>query len=275
MQNTISYRVLTALNAELMELVSFLAPWLAPIPSAYMVYRAGVTNFHLPELVALCMAGLIEGAGIMAIHTATRIEFYEINRRKSDPEPIDGKLGWAILAYIVLVLAVTILTDVLPGLERWSIVFVLPIVLLTYKINSVRMQQDRIERTVQERAQKRAAKRSKRRPTRVQSDAGGAGEGAREASTKSSVEHARRIREMNRTEAQRYRRRVILDTLQRTDGQLNITEVAGELDASRTTIYNDLDALESEGKISQDGERYIVLAPNGRRPEQVPAGEAG
>ena len=70
---------------------------------------------------------------------------------------------------------------------------------------------------------------------------------------------------MNRVEARRYRQRVILDRIREGNGHLSVTELAAELDASRTTIYNDLDALKRAGQIAQEGGRLVVLEANGQR----------
>lgn len=266
MHETKLERILRTLNKALMDVVSHVAPWLAPVAPAYMVFRAVSHNFDLPVFVAFTVAAVVEATGMMSIDTMTRVKHYRVNKRKSDPEVAGHSwLKWAAAGYMVLVLVVTLFSDIIPDMSKWSILVVLPMVFLLYMVNSVRRQMDGIEQELaQERAQKQAAKRSKRRSTSVRSGTSESGEGVREVSTSSSIEHARRVRELNRTEAQQYRRRVILDTLQRADGQLNVTQLADDLDASRTTVYNDLDALERQEKIIQDGERYIVLSPNGR-----------
>lgn len=152
---------LATVNRALMDIVSHVAPWVAPIAPAYMVYRSVIANFALPPAVALSVAAVVEATGMMSIDTMTRVKYYRVNKRKSDPEVAGhGWLKWAATGYMALVLVVTLLSDIIPHMSRWAILVVLPMVFLLYMVNSVRRQMDMIEAELDnERRQKRTQKR--------------------------------------------------------------------------------------------------------------------
>ncbi len=99
-----------------------IVPLLTPIPTAYVTWRAAIHAFELPGWVAFVMAAAVEGLGFSATDTAMMIWDYNETRRKSDPEaPFSLAVG-TVFFYIGVVLGLTILVEVLPGLRDWALV---------------------------------------------------------------------------------------------------------------------------------------------------------
>lgn len=68
--------------------IAGLVPWLAPIPTAYSVFRAGYAGLGWPAWVATLGALAIEGLGVSAASTAMMLYSYEQDRGKSQPSAL-------------------------------------------------------------------------------------------------------------------------------------------------------------------------------------------
>jgi len=264
-------------------LVSKLAPWLAPFPSAFFVARSSVAHLALPGWVAAVVAAVIEALGIVTVHTALWMSDWNRTKRKSDPAAPTWVAVALVGVYLATTLSMIVVLETFPQMSTFAPAM-FPFMAMVGAVNlALIARQEKRELDVQlekaERAGKRAGGRSRMRPSGVQDTDQVNGETGQGKSKKPvderSIERARRVREMNRTEARRHRREAILDRIRQENGHLNVTQLAEELDASRTTIYSDLDALKRAGRVAQDGECFIVLDSNGRRNEPLPAGEGG
>lgn len=100
--------------------VARLAPWLSPIPTAYLVGRATLIHLLWPLPVAIIAAVIIEGLGLSAINTALELREYNANRRKSDPgAPFILALALACV-YFATAITLTVALDTLPTLARYA-----------------------------------------------------------------------------------------------------------------------------------------------------------
>jgi hypothetical protein len=80
-------RSIDAVENIAVDLVAKIAPWCAPIPTAYLVGRATVTHLNWPVPVGILADAVIESLGLVTC--ATALDLYQFNqtRRKSDPRP--------------------------------------------------------------------------------------------------------------------------------------------------------------------------------------------
>jgi len=68
--------------------IAGLVPWLAPIPTAYSVFRAGYAGLGWPAWVATLGALAIEGLGVSAASTAMMLYSYNQDKDKSQPSAV-------------------------------------------------------------------------------------------------------------------------------------------------------------------------------------------
>ena len=69
----------------IVDLVAKLAPWAAPLPTAYLVYSRSLTHLHWPPWVALTAAIVIESLGLSTTATALRLYNYNATRKQYPP----------------------------------------------------------------------------------------------------------------------------------------------------------------------------------------------
>lgn len=89
--------------------LSSIAPWLAPVPSAFLVGRGLSVHLQFPDALAIISALGVEALGIAAINTALWLHNFNVSRRKTDPRANTSAAIWAAVTY----LAVTTITNVL------------------------------------------------------------------------------------------------------------------------------------------------------------------
>lgn len=97
------------------------APWLAPLPTAYLVFRNTMLHLSWPWPVAGAAGAIVEALGLVAIHTA--LEFREHNRGLRDGDPRHAPFGLAagmISLYFVIVTALTVLLDTAPTMAQYA-----------------------------------------------------------------------------------------------------------------------------------------------------------
>lgn len=98
-------------------LISAVAPWLAPIAPAYMTYQHAVDVLSFPLWVAVPVAVVVEILGFSAI--STFMTFWFFNRRNKANYK-KAPTGWVIFAfafYLALIVASNILLDMFNNAE--------------------------------------------------------------------------------------------------------------------------------------------------------------
>lgn len=96
-------------EASLVNLLSALAPWLAPLAPAYLTWSHMSSDLDYPKSVALAVAAVVEVLGLAAI--STTLDFWSHNRRYTSEErqaPV-----WLAIASFVFYLSVVITVNVL------------------------------------------------------------------------------------------------------------------------------------------------------------------
>jgi len=142
----------------LTDAVSNLSPWLAPLPTAYVVYEAAAGVLGWPAWVAGVAAVIIETIGLATVHTGLQLFAYNRNKRKSDPDAPTW-LAWTITAAVLIAQSVLIIV-----LEGRPVLLVFQVFSLAAVVNlALRADHDaRLTTIADERAQ-RAQERAQMR----------------------------------------------------------------------------------------------------------------
>jgi hypothetical protein len=241
------------------DLVSRWIPWLAPVPTAYMIGAAAVRNMGLPVPVAVVAAVVIEALGFASVYLAVTFLEYNATRKSGYPQ---APLVLALLIVVIYFCAVVMLTIVLdqrPDLMHWAYIL---FILLSFSGASVRaLQNDHrrrlavIEQAREERRGNRQANRQANRPTeRPAWDGESSGNvyNIRTLDGRMDVLAAGRQAKHDR----------LLDSIldvYRTQPDAGPTAVGRAVGASRSTVYNCLEELKRAGRVRRNGNGFEVV----------------
>jgi hypothetical protein len=129
---------------DLVDLISNLAPWLTPIPSAVLVANATVRHLDWSEPVGWIAGLIVEMLGISTVDTTMRYYNWNQEKRASDPAlPTWILPGVLVSVYLTVTVILTVLLDTNPLLARWSPV-TFPVLALVGAINLVLRRNYRI-----------------------------------------------------------------------------------------------------------------------------------
>ena len=110
-------------EASLVNLLSAIAPWGAPLAPASMAYAGMVNHLGITRPIALILAAVIEILGLATVHTT--LSFWQYNRRrvagwKRQPtELAAGMFGF----YLLIILTVNVVLEIpgaFPGIPAWT-----------------------------------------------------------------------------------------------------------------------------------------------------------
>ncbi len=101
------------------DLVAKIAPWCAPIPTAYLVGRATVNHLEWPVPIGFLAAAVIESLGLVTCATALDLYQFNQNRRKNDPPAPFLLAVFLIVIYFLVAVLLTVVLDTQPS---WSVI---------------------------------------------------------------------------------------------------------------------------------------------------------
>lgn len=163
------------IERKLTDLVARVAPWLAPLPTAYLTGRATVAHLHWPVWLGGAAGLIIESLGLAAVNTALELYEYNQTRRKTDPAAPFWLAALLAGVYFAAVTGLTVLLDTRPA---WSVYAPLVFPLLSMAgATALALRSDharRLETIAQERADRLAARSAARA-----GDRSGTGQGDR------------------------------------------------------------------------------------------------
>jgi hypothetical protein len=114
-------RKLTLSEDAIVGWIARVAPWLAPVPTAYLVYEATGEYLGWPVLVRLAAAIVIESLGLSSVSTA--LTFREHNRGLRDEDDRTAPF-WLVTVlagiYLSSVTVLTVVLEVKPTLATWA-----------------------------------------------------------------------------------------------------------------------------------------------------------
>jgi hypothetical protein len=100
--------------------ISAIAPWLAPIAPAYMTYQHAVGVLNFPVWVALPVAIVVEILGFSAVSTFMSFLFFNRRNKASSKKAPVGFVVFAFFFYLALIVTSNVLLDTFDNAE-WAV----------------------------------------------------------------------------------------------------------------------------------------------------------
>lgn len=251
-------------EARLTDRIAGLAPWLAPIPTAYLVGRAALGALGWPLPVAICAAAIVESLGLAATNTALTLWQYNQARRQSDPAAPFGLAAALVGVYVGVAVLLTVALDIAPDLAHyapaiWPGLSLTGVTLLGLRADHARrlaaIDANRQERKAERNARRQAAQTAAQ-DTHAQGPHIGQALGAHGQTHKPPASG----RAVGNLAAQRRRDDLLaalLDAYEQAP-YLGASEAARALGVHRNSIYNYTQELTAAGKLHKNGNGWEV-----------------
>lgn len=239
------------LESAAVDLVAKVAPWAAPLPTAYLVGRATVDHLAWPQVIGVVAAIVIECLGLATTSTALALWDYNASKRKSDPS---GPVAVAVAlvgVYFVTAVGLTVALDIAPGLAVYS-PGVFPFLSLTgVTVLALRSDHKRRLATIQSvKLERKAKRRSRRQANDAQLSVLTSNNGKNDANL-DALQAARLSKRDARIDA--------LTEFYLDNPNAGPTQAGNAIGVSRQTVYTYLNDLESTGRIRRNGRGVEVL----------------
>ncbi len=242
---------LDRIETSLVDVVSKIAPWCAPIPTAFLVGRATILYLAWPWPVALVAAIIIECLGLSATSTALTLYEYNQARRKNDSGAPFGLALALVMIYFAVATGLTVALDIFPTLARYAPA-IFPTLSLTgitvlalrgdHKRRIAVIENERLERKANRQT---SVKKASIQPTIVDGK-------VKEFTALLDLAKA------GRKAAQDARIDRLLDVY-RDDPFTGPTEAGRMIGVSRQTVHSYLTSLEKSGRIHKNGNGVEIL----------------
>jgi len=158
------------------DVVARLAPWTAPLPTAYLVGRATVEHLRWPTAVGIVVAIIVESLGLATTATALELREYNKSKRKSDPFAPFALSAVLVGVYFAVAVGLTVALDIVPTLATYAPA-IFPILSLCgvtvlalrgdHRRRVVTLAQGKAERKAARQRRKSAARRAELEPAQV------------------------------------------------------------------------------------------------------------
>ena len=246
------------------------APWAATLPTAYTVYTRTQQHLHWSLPVAGVAGVAVETLGLAVSALALRLRSYNRAKRKSD-ETAPAWIGYGLVAvYFLAAEALVAGLEIAPQIATGETVGFLSLVPAIFPALSLaatmtvalrdeqRQREDVIEaRKAEQRASRSASRKTSRRvQDNVRVGQSNVQENAREG-TGNAQNGVLDAANMSR----RKRRAELLDEMvdiYRDSPKMGATDLANRLGIGRSTVYTYNDALIEDGRISRNGQGWLV-----------------
>lgn len=227
--------------------VAGLAPWLAPVPTAYMVANAALERLKWPLPVAIAGAVALEALGITTGTIALTLYEYNQGRKAGQPEA-PFKLAAALVGvYFVSAVTLAALVDIFPELIK-AAPALFPVLTMA-GVGALALRSDH-DRRLQAIADEKAERKADRQAARA----------AKAGSVKNQGEQTADLDRLKAGKQAALDARIgrMLDVYA-GDPMSTPSEAARQVGVSRQTIYTYLDQLEQAGKIRRNGHGVEIL----------------
>jgi hypothetical protein len=223
-------RAIDDAESTLVNLVAKCAPWLAPLPSAWLVYAKSMAILQFPHLVGLVAALVIEALGLASVSTALTLREYNAGKRKSDPRaPFALALALAAV-YFASVVSLTIVLELVPKAATFALV-IFPFLSLTgATVLALRADHRRRLASIESVKAGRKAKRQAHRQGSVNNVSSQTSKSAISDTHLTVARQGRRQRKQERIDS--------LAAFLGTNPDAGATEAARAIGVSRQTVYN-------------------------------------
>lgn len=245
-------------EATLTDLIAGLAPWLTPVPTAYLVGRATIAYLRWPLPIAIVAAVIIEALGLAAVNTALTLREYNAQRRKTDPRAPFAVAAALVGVYLAVAVLLTVALDIVPDLARWAPA-VFPLLSLA-GVTVLALRSDHRRRLAAiaaekaERSASRSVNRSASRSASVQVD------GQAVAAERSESRNLDNLDAANRSRAAQ--KAAVTDALLNVylnDPRLSYAEAGRAVGRSKSWVAAALGELETAGRVKRNGNGVEIL----------------
>lgn len=135
------------LERRAVDLVASLAPWFAPLPTAWLVYDRTMHYLAWPWYVALVAGITLELLGVGILATWLMLYGYNRDKRKSDPAAVMWLPVGLVVLYVLTAEALTVVLDVWPAMATiapalFPVLSVAAFALLALRANHTRRLDD-------------------------------------------------------------------------------------------------------------------------------------
>lgn len=249
---------LDQLESTAVDIVAKIAPWVAPLPTAYLVGRATVLYLRWPPFVGVLAAVIIECLGLASTSTALTLWDYNQSKRKLDPSAPFALAFVLVGVYFVVATGLTVVLDIAPNLATYA-----PAIFPTLSLTGVTVlaiRADHRRRLVavmadkNERSQKRSQRRSKIGQGTRQATGQEIATDQAQAVSLDSLTIANQTRKASKEEAMTD----LVEFFERNPGASY--SVAGQaVDRSKSWVVNAVKDLEAAGRMRRNGNGVEVL----------------
>lgn len=245
--------ILDRIEHHLVDVVAKCAPWLAPIPTAYLVGRATVMHLAWPVAIGIVAAAIIEALGLASVGTALTLWDYNQNKRKSDPSASTSLVLALILVgvYFAVATGLTIMLDISDGLATYAPAIFPALSLVGATVLALRSGHRRRLADIRSVKAERQSRRQNRRKSARQTDNAPATFKASNNGNMDALNVARLANRDARMDA--------LVAYYVDHPRAGPTEAGRAIGVTRQTIHNYLNDLERAGRISRNGDGVVVL----------------
>lgn len=151
--------ILSDIEKVAVDVIAVFAPWLGPVPSAYLVGRACINYLDWHWSIALIAAIAVESIGVVSVVLALRLHEWNEAKNKTDPAAPFWLTAVTVSIYFVITIGLTVLLDVIPELARYAPA-VFPLLAAVGAVNiAVKNGQQRREEAKQGKRQRRRERR--------------------------------------------------------------------------------------------------------------------
>jgi hypothetical protein len=261
----------------LVNLVSKFGPWLAPAPTAWLIFFKVTTLLGFPQLVGIIAGVVIEILGLASVSTALTLREYNATRRKvpKDWKPSKGNpkyrgkvdpkapfnLALALVSvYFVSVIVLTVLLELAPQAGKGAMLLFPFLSLCGATILAIRADHRRRINTIAQPKTKTSAQSSAQNvvqssaqgsaqvKTQVQPNVQTDAQGSVSDAQGSTLEQVNRTRKMHKEQLLN-----ALESAYQDNPNLGATAASRLLGIHRNTVYNYRKELIAQGRISDNG----------------------
>lgn len=227
-----------------------LAPWLAPIPSAFFVARSSIVHLALPWPVAVIVAAIVETLGLATVNIVLRMWEWNQTKRKIDPASPVG-IGVALgVIYLVTTLGLIVALEVWPALATYApAMFPFLAVVGTVNLALIASQDRREAAIVTEKAERKAERQAKRQATGLQVS----NDVSKISESDTLLDRMRQGRQ-----AKHDARLDALLTFYLDNPNAGPSDAARAIGVSRQTIYSFTAELEQAGRLRRNGHAEVI-----------------
>jgi hypothetical protein len=224
-------------------MVANFSPYIAPVPSAFFVARASILHLEIPLIVGIIVGVVIETLGFSSVHTWLLLTDWNTKSRKTDAKAPAKYALLLVIFYLIVTVSLTVGLEIIPHLAVYTPA-IFPCLALIGAVNLILIaQQEQRELDVKIVQLERSEKRRLSTNSSVQKDGN---KSSNLANLDNNLNKANEARKRNKTTNLNTIKAIISE-----HPNIGVTELKNATGIrSRTTVYNYLEELRKNGKLS-------------------------